>query len=536
MPSDPTVPDSRPDPGGEAPGRRPEEVRGLHRRLTLNSISNLLRYAISLVVAFLITPYIVHTLGDARFGFWVVLMSFAGYAGILEMGVQPAVVRLVGQAKGLEDPRKLQDLISAAFFFFLGVGLFCAAVFIFVLPPLAPRLVKQVQFLSHAGPLFTLIAADVMVMFMTYLVSGILYGWQMYHAKNLIDIAAWILNAVLVVVFLQRGGLTALAAIKLGTDFASLAVTALVCRRAVPGLTLRLQGASRSSFRELLGFGSKVFISATTTRLSTNAQPIIVSSMISAAATAIFAIPVRLIDYARQVVWALATGFMPMFSELSGRKESGLIRSIYVNYSRYILLTTLPILALIFVYGRHFISLWISPEYAERGAGALLFLAGAALAEGLQPLVWRMFMGVGKLDFMVAVSAGTSLAAILIALLLVKPFGITGVALSVFGTTVLAQVLFAGHVSRYLGISVGGMLREIHLQPVLTAGACFLVVSVLARFLGKDSYLVMVLGSGIGLLVYAPLAYAVSLNGRERAWLIRTMNTRLLRRAAPTVD
>lgn len=535
MPTEPVDPAAK-APGPVPPGPPPGDVGGLHRRLTLNSISNVSRYGISLVVAFFITPYMVHTLGDAQFGFWVVLLSFAGYAGILEMGVQPAVVRLVGQAKGQGDLRKLSELISAAFVFFLGVGVFCAVVFAFLLPSLAPHLVKQVQFLGHAGPLFLLIAADVAVMFLTYLVSGILYGWQMYHAKNLIDIAAWILNAGLVLLLLARGGLTALAAIKLGTDLVALVATAVVCRRAIPGLGIQVRGLGWSSFRELLSFGGKVFISATTTRLNTNAQPIIVSSMISAAATAVFSIPVRLVDYVRQIVWALATGFMPMFSELSGREESGLIRSIYLKYSRYILLGTLPILALVFVYGRDFIRLWISPEYAEQGGTALLLLAGAALVEGLQPLVWRLFLGVGKLDFLVAVSAASSLAAILLAILLVKPMGITGVALSVFLTTAVAQVLFAEHVARYLEIPMGGMLREIHLQSVLTGSALFLLVTLLARFLGKDSYLAIGLGSTLGLLVYVPLAWAVALTAGERAWLLRTMNTRVLRRAAPSPD
>ena len=73
----------------------------VHRRLTLNSISNVARFIFLMVVAFFLTPFIVRVLGDSIYGFWVLLMSILGYASILEMGVQPAVVKLVGQHRAV---------------------------------------------------------------------------------------------------------------------------------------------------------------------------------------------------------------------------------------------------------------------------------------------------------------------------------------------------------------------------------------------------------------------------------------------------
>lgn len=517
--------DTQSPPGASPPG---EAAGGLHRRLALNSFSNVSRFVVFLGGALLLTPFVVRTLGDAAYGFWVVLLSFVGYAGILELGVQPAVIKLVGQHRGNPDRERLEELITAALVFFAAAGLLASLLVAFVLPPLVPHLVKDHQGLGELRALFALIAADVLILFLNYVFAGILYGWQLYHGKNLIDIAAWVINALLLVAFLQHGGLLLLAASKTATDLLALLATVLLCRRALPGVRFSWGRVGRGSFGALLGFGGKLFASATSKRISNYAQPLILSSQISAAATAFFSIPARLVDYAQQIAWALSTGFMPMFSELDGRNESEFLRSIYLRYSRYILLLTLPILVLILVYGPDFIARWIGPEYAARGRDALYILAAAVLIEGLQPLIWRLFTGVGRVNFLVAVSAAASLLSIALGLLWVGPLGIAGVALGVLVTTAASQVLLFGYASRYLGLSPLRQVREVQGRPLLVGALHFALAWALARALGADTYRVMALGALLSLIGYAPAAF-LSLRPAERSKLLELARSALRR-------
>jgi O-antigen/teichoic acid export membrane protein len=238
------------------------------------------------------------------------------------------------------------------------------------------------------------------------------------------------------------------------------------------------------------------------------------------------------VEYARQIVWAMATGFMPMFSELDGRREQGLIRSIYLSYSRYILLTNLPVLVLIFLVGRPFIALWISPEYAREGGVALLFLAGAALVEGFQPLLWRLFLGVGRLGVLVTVHSLASVATVILSVILIRPYGISGVAAAVFLTTLVAQIVFTVYVSRYLELSVGRLLKEIHLRPVAANLLFTLIMLGVFHRLGTGSYLDLLLGTMLGAGLYAPLTYRLCLTVREREWLRGKLSRMVQRRRA----
>jgi O-antigen/teichoic acid export membrane protein len=518
-----------PDRGASQPvdarPREPQQPRSVHRQLTVNSASNAIRHMVSLVVTFFLTPFIVRTLGNEAYGFWVVLLSFVGYAGVLELGVQTAVIKLVGQHRGSQDRQKLAELVTAALLFFLAVGLLTALCVVFMLPPLAPRIIRDFGTFEGIKPLSLIIAVNVLILFANYLFTGVMFGSQHYHAKNLIDISAWLLNAVLLVIFLPHHGLVVLAASKAGSDLLALLATVVLCRYSLPEISFTSGHVKPSSFGELLRFGGKLFASATATRVSNYTQPVIISSQLSAAATAFYAIPGRLVDYSKQIGWALSTGFMPFFSELDGRQERALIRTFYLRYSRYLLLCTLPILALVFVYGRNFLAIWVGPEYAEQGHVTLYFLTAAALADGLQPLVWRLFTGIGRLDLLVVTAVAASLVSIALGFLLARPFGISGVALSVLLTTAIAQVILFWNANRYLELSAWHHLLEVHARPLLVALGFAASAWVIARLLGSNSYGAMAAGSCLSLLIYVPLGY-LSLRSFERNKVLSVLRLR----------
>jgi O-antigen/teichoic acid export membrane protein len=502
----------------------------MHRRLTLNSVSNLGRYFVSLAVTFFLTPFIVRTLGDSVYGFWALLLSFVGYASILEMGVQPAVVKLVGQYRAVGQREKLEELITAACLFFVTGGLLAAVAFLLVLPEYVARFVPDLQGARHGELIFSAIALDVLLMFLNYVFAGILYGSQKYHAKNLIDIAGWLANAALLLAFLARHGLLALAVSKAATDAVALVATIIACRQAFPGF--RRRPVARRSFRELMSFGGRIFVSATAGRLASNAQPIIITTWLSAAATAFYAIPFRLVDYARQISWALTSGFMPMFSELHSRRERAMLRAIYLNYSRYLLIVTLPAFIVILVYGEAFIGLWIGPDYAERGRLALYFLAASGLLECLQPLLWRMFIGVGRLNLLVVVSAAGSGLVVISSILLVKPLGIAGVALSVLVGSAFSQLSFAAHSCSYLGMNLTSLFWQLHARPLAAGLAAGGAARLLASELGTGSYGVIGLGATCALLAYAVLAGLVAVTPAERLWVLQKLARRARAREA----
>jgi len=273
------------------------------------------------------------------------------------------------------------------------------------------------------------------------------------------------------------------------------------------------------SFRDLMSFGGRVFLSATTTRLAHHAQPIIISTAINAAAIGFFAIPVKLVDYVRQTSWTLTAAFMPMFSELDSRDDRDMLRTIYLDYSRYIFTILLPFPLLLLVYGPEFIGLWIGPNYAAEGRIPLYLLSGAVLVESFQPLMWRFFLGIGSLNILVAVSAIVSALTVVASIVLVGPFGIAGVALSLFVGALVAQSMYLVHASRYLEIPWPSLLAQVNMRPLAAGAVACLVAYTLESSLGSTTYLSMLVGSVVTLSVHFILATRIAITEHERSVL-----------------
>jgi len=67
----------------------------LKKRIIRNVLSNWAGYSITTVVAFFISPFVVHTLGNMGYGIWVLVGSLTGYLGIGKRGDQYLFGRLL---------------------------------------------------------------------------------------------------------------------------------------------------------------------------------------------------------------------------------------------------------------------------------------------------------------------------------------------------------------------------------------------------------------------------------------------------------
>jgi O-antigen/teichoic acid export membrane protein len=472
------------------------------------------------VVTFLLTPFVIRSLGNATYGLWVVVLSVIGYAGILEMGVQTAVVKFVAQYHGKGADEKLNATAASALFFFASAGLFCAFLCWGVATWFTDRLVSGADNVRTVRSLIYLLGIDILFVFPNYVFTGIVYGLQRYHAKNLIDIGLNLLNAVLIWILLSKGyGIFALAVVKTCVDATGVVATYWLCKMVYPSLRILSATTTRGAYRELFTLGGKIFSSATLARIANNAEPLLISSFLSTAWTAIFSVPRRLVDYLREISWAMSTGFMPMFSEVQAREGEQVVQELYFRYTRYMILAVSPIAVCISIYGEEFIRLWISPEYAEKGKVVIVLLGLAFLVENLQPLVWRLFIGVGRVNLLVKVSSVGSVALILLMVGSVGRFGLAGVAASGLAVSVGTQFFYFIYSSRHFRIPYSRQLIMCQGIPVLVCGGMAAGLIMLENVFPPVTYGGIALQVAGGVAFYGILLYVFALKREEKVWL-----------------
>src|SRR6202142_2121850 len=84
------------------------------------------------LVGLVLSPIILHWLGDAAFGIWVLIFSIHGYYGLFDLGIRSSIVRYVSQAKASGDLNYASNVISTSLFSYTCIGAFAFLITVLV--------------------------------------------------------------------------------------------------------------------------------------------------------------------------------------------------------------------------------------------------------------------------------------------------------------------------------------------------------------------------------------------------------------------
>src|ERR1700692_3753983 len=84
------------------------------RRFALNVGMNWIAMAVSMVVPFFLTPFVIRSLGVTAYGIWILAVSTVSYLNVLDLGLRSAIIRFVSKAEAQGKPEDATSTIGAA--------------------------------------------------------------------------------------------------------------------------------------------------------------------------------------------------------------------------------------------------------------------------------------------------------------------------------------------------------------------------------------------------------------------------------------
>jgi N-acetylglucosamine-6-phosphate deacetylase len=88
-----------------------------------NISSNWFSLGINVVTGIIVSPFIVHRLGDTANGIWVLIFSVTGYYGLFDLGIRSSVVRYVSKFTATNDDEELAKVVNTSLFGYSCIGL-----------------------------------------------------------------------------------------------------------------------------------------------------------------------------------------------------------------------------------------------------------------------------------------------------------------------------------------------------------------------------------------------------------------------------
>ena len=502
---------------------------------TRNVLSNWGGYIFAAGINFLLSPFIVHSLGDVSYGIWVLLGSLVGYLGLLDLGVRAAVTRYIARFHTQEDHLEATRVASSALAIFSLIGILAIAIAGILAIFIAQVFQIPAELVSVARVVLLVGGINMAVSMVSGVYGGIVAGLQRFDYINTVEVGIGAIRALAIVLALNAGlGLISLAGIQLGMSAFRGLANYWLSRRLYPQMRAAFTECRRSHLTMIFSFSFSVLLLQSSGMLILFTDAVVIGAFLPLGMVTFFAIAANLTEYARAPISGISHTLTPSASALEAEDESGELQRVLLAAARIATLIVLPIILTFMLRGQSFIGLWMGAEYAKP-SGDVLWILSLALwfAVGYQVVVATM-MGISKHKGLVPAFMIEAVCNIGLSVIWLQSYGIVGVA---WGTTVprlVASMFFAPwYVNQVLGTPVSRFWFTVWIRPAV-AMVPFGFGSWLVEQWWPADNLILYFSQVFAVLPLAAFgAWAVSLTPSEKS---RIAPLGLLRRLASRIN
>jgi O-antigen/teichoic acid export membrane protein len=393
-----------------------------------NSGFTFFNYIFPVVFAIFITPVIVHKLGVADYGLYILVNTIIGFLGFIDLGLAAGVFRYIVKYRALNDFQALQRLIDASNILYLALGLFGFLVFAvlgkfflsaFHIAPSAESRVFAVFFLAG-------------VLFFINTISAIFYqipsALQRYDIGVTINLAKLTAFNLLVLALMLSG--FRLKAVMLVSVIVSAAVTAVYWRYAaklLPEIRFGLKW-DFEQVKKCYNFGMAFFTTNFFNNAVSNLDRLIIPVFTGPVALPFYSLPGNVGEKINGVMGSLSVSLYPLATSLDAAGKLDQLKAIYLKAIRNLSVLGAAMVVPVMLLADKILYFWLGPELAAKSAVILIILAPTNFLMGLYTVLMGFPLAMGKVNFLMKFSGFMAVLNVLLVIVTVHYWGILGVA------------------------------------------------------------------------------------------------------------
>lgn len=493
-----------------------EKDRRIRRQALFSTASNYLGQLIILGTGFLLTPFILHHLGQSDYGLWLLGGSVIAYGTLFDFGITGALTKYVAEYQARGEMHELKGVIATALTLYTLVG-FAVIVLAFIFAPLFPRLFNIPPGESETAiKLVRLMGVGLGVSIPSGTTYAILRGLQRFGFINLITAGGTLLTASATVIVLLLGGdLLEMVAVTIPLSLAMQIPAILLIKRASPELELSWRGASREWGRRVFLYSSSTMAIQTAGQLRNKTDEMVIASFLPVSSVTPYGIARRLSEATQILTQQFLRIILPLASQFDAEEDSGRLRALYLTGTRLTLATFLPIGLGLAVLAGPVLSLWVGARYAQYAYLVwVLVLAGfifASLGTGSMIL-----QGIARHKWIAVAGIVSGIVNLMSSIVLVQRIGLSGVAMGTLIANLLEWLVVLPYSMIVMKVSFETMLRRVFLPALVPGIPMFLVLWWVQVQFQPASLLALGLAGALGVAVYLLGYFFIGADQSER--------------------
>lgn len=412
--------------------------RPFHRRVLRNSVAGLAANVWAIAVALITLPLMVHGLGLANFGRWVLLQTMSASTGwlvVMDGGLAVAGTRLVSTRAAMARHEGTGSALGTTIATFVALGAVSAAICLALAWPVLEALGRiPADEVATARAAALLLSLQVAGEFVQQGAEACLEGLQRLDLSRGVDAVRRALFYGSTAAVAMSGGslrtveLAAVAASALG---ALLGMAVLAAQRP-PRLSL-----SAGDLREMLIYASKVVLLRPISAIYALMNRVIVGAVLGPAPVSAVEVATQLGNGANSVVAGITAALVPSSAWVDARGDRKKLTVTLLTGTRYALVLSWPLAAGVAMLATPGIRLWVGTVLAGTASRATQVAMAASVVTATGQVAGNILLGVGRGGVIVRVATVGVIVNLAASVALVYPLGVAGV---FWGTLIAAAV------------------------------------------------------------------------------------------------
>lgn len=347
----------------------------LRQRLTANSLMGAVRFAVVVALYLFIYPFLLRSLGPARFGLWALLCIPSQYLVLGDLGISNALIKLVAEFLPGQARDHLKRLTAAATIIFSVFGALSTIAAFFFRDAILVWLRISPELLSEARILLVGTTLVVWISLLATVHTSVLSGLQRMDWVHGIQIGSSVVNAlgIFVVIKLHYG----LIAILLCNAAAAVVIwmSAIYLGRS----TVRIRWTmfprtDWSSVRALFSFGALLYIAALSSLLMEPAVKVLLTRYGNLELVSHFELASRIPLQARMLFGYVTSPLLPAASLLMTDLDA--IRRLFARAMKLLWFSAVPAFLVLAAFSMPLIHIWLGNDVSATAISMSLLAFG----------------------------------------------------------------------------------------------------------------------------------------------------------------
>jgi O-antigen/teichoic acid export membrane protein len=431
-----------------------------------------LSQVIGLSTGFLLSVILGRFLGAAAFGLFSMTLTIYTIASLVGgIGIPTAIVKYVAEFK--ENKEKLNIFVSCGIINSAIIGAIIGSV-LFALSGILAGIFNMPELTD----LIKIVAFSLPFLVVNNTLLGLLNGLREMKSYSFRTVfrSVLLLGFTILLVgigFGIKGAVLALLLSEVGTLFLLIFISrnffCFVIRDYV------------KTTKEIVKFGSQLFLGSAIWMANTNADKLLIGFFLLDKDVGIYAIALAIANGLLMIPGAMSTVTYPAISEYNGKKQHEAIETLINKSIKYSLVILSILGILIIFFSKDIILLLLKPEFLPAVAPLTILILGMIFF-GAWVSVGSTFSGVGRPDITWKICAINLIVALVLDLLLIPIFGISGAAIGTAGSLLSEVILSIIMLKKVLNIDVHNVI-VMFAKVIVSLGIVFSLLTIFEKLM-----------------------------------------------------